>query len=91
MEKWEYKAYQDRFEEFMFLNDLTNLTRINHEVESYFSSQPCECCGTNLGGNRIDASGYSRTGVIYEFSICTDCEYYAEYGQLDDMTMNNME
>ena len=87
MNKQEYKEYQERFEEFMRLNELNNLTRIDNEQEVYFSWRPCECCQTRLGGDRIEASGYSRTGVIYEFEICTDCEYYAEYGQLDDMTM----
>jgi hypothetical protein len=87
MNKEEYKAYQDRFEEFMRLNELTNLSRIDNEDEAYFSWQPCECCQTRLGGNRVTVSGCSR----YEFLICADCEYYAEYGQLDDMTMMEIE
>ena len=91
MTKEEYKEYQDRFEEFMRLNDLTNLTRMDNESEGHFSAARCECCLTPLAGNRIDASGYSRTGVVYEFSICSDCEYYAEYGQLDDMAMLDIE
>ena len=91
MTKEEYKTYEDRFEEFMRLNDLINLTRIDSDQDSYFSWERCECCLRPLGGDRIDASGYSRTGVVYEFSICLDCEYYAEYGQLDDITMMSME
>ena len=96
MTKQEYKEYEIRFAEFMRLNELNNLTRIDGPDEDdfqepYFSWRPCEVCQTHLGGNRIEANGYSRTGVIYEFEICTDCEYYAEYGQLDDMTMMDME
>ena len=112
MNKQEYVEYENRFAEFMRLNELNNLTRIDnvchcfdaidgvfefecdcdedYQQEPFFSWRPCEVCQTRLGGNRIDASGYSRTGVIYEFVICTDCEYYAEYGQLDDMTMMDM-
>jgi hypothetical protein len=91
MTKEEYKEYEYNVEQFMFLNGLDNLTRIDNEQEPYFSWMPCECCGSRLGGDRIDASGYSKSKVAYEFSICTDCEYYAEYGQLDDMTMLDME
>ena len=83
----DYETYQKRVAEFMRQNELNNLTRVNNDSEPFFSGQACECCLRDLGGNRIAASGYSRTGVIYEFDICTDCEYYAEYGQLDDMTM----
>jgi len=91
MNKQEYREYEARFEEFMRLNKLNNLTRIDNKDEPYFSWSTCECCLTHLGGNRIMASGYSRTGVVYKFEICTDCEYYAEYGQLDDMTMMEIE
>lgn len=64
--------------------------------EAYFSWRPCECCGSNLGGNRVIASGYcpkpngsisGMGGECFEYEICEDCVYYATYGQLDDMTM----
>jgi len=61
---------------------------LDNEDESYFSWKPCECCGSHLGGDRVDCNGYNpETQEIYEYSVCIDCEYYAEYGQLDDMTM----
>lgn len=60
--------------------------------ESYFSWTPCDCCGRPLGGDRYHATGYHRpTNDVYEYEICVDCVYYAEYGQLDDMTMLDIE
>lgn len=60
--------------------------------ESYFSWRPCDCCGTSLGGNREDATGYNRErNAIQSYSVCEDCVYFAEYGQLDDTTMMEME
>lgn len=67
--------------------------------EPYFSWQSCECCGSNLGGNRYVASAYhpKPDGSIggmgsecSEYEICEDCVYYATYGQLDDTTMMEM-
>jgi len=58
------------------------------DYDDHFSWSPCECCGSTLGGNRVHCAGYhpeNRQIVCYD--VCVDCEYYAEYGQLDDMTM----
>ena len=56
--------------------------------ESYFSFSNCECCGRPLGGDRYLCSGYQpESNNIFDYEICDDCLYYAEYGQLDDMTM----
>jgi hypothetical protein len=30
-------------------------------------------------------------GEVYEYSVCSDCLYYAEYGCLDDWTMMEIE
>jgi hypothetical protein len=60
--------------------------------EPWFSWRPCECCGTRLGGNREHATGYNpTTKEIQEYDVCMDCIYYAEYGQLDDQTMLDIE
>jgi hypothetical protein len=60
--------------------------------EPYFSWHSCDCCGSRLGGNREHATGYNpTTKEIGEYSICSDCVYYAEYGRLDDMTMMEVE
>ncbi len=60
--------------------------------EPYFSWSPCDCCNTHEGGNREDATAYNPiTKEIFQFTICEDCAYYAEYGRLDDMTMDDIE
>jgi hypothetical protein len=59
--------------------------------EPWFSWRPCECCRRSLGGNREHATGYNpTTKEIQEYDVCEDCIYYAEYGQLDDMTMDEI-
>ena len=58
------------------------------DTDEHFSWQACECCGSTLGGNRVHCAGvHKETGNIFCYDVCVDCEYYAEYGQLDDMTM----
>lgn len=60
--------------------------------EPYFSWRHCDCCGTHLGGNREHATGYNRSlDEIREYSVCEDCVYYAEYGRLDDRTIDEIE
>lgn len=60
--------------------------------EPFFSWSACECCGTTLGGNREHATGYNpTTEEIQEYTVCEDCVYYAEYGRLDDQTMDEIE
>jgi hypothetical protein len=60
--------------------------------EPFFSRSPCDCCGTSLGGDREHATGWNpTTKEIQEYTICTDCVYYAEYGRLDDTTMLEVE
>ena len=87
--KADYKEYQQRVEAFFEREGIANLTS---DGESYFSWHDCECCHRDLGGNRYDCTGYNFTDRnIYEYSVCTDCLYYAEYGQLDDQTMLGIE
>ncbi len=60
--------------------------------EPHFSWRRCDCCNRPLGGDREFATGYNpTTGEVQEYSVCTDCVYYAEYGRLDDMTMMDVE
>lgn len=60
--------------------------------EPYFSWVPCDCCRRQTGGDREDAHGYHpSTGTIHRYSVCSDCVYYAEYGCLDDQTMQEVE
>ena len=63
--------------------------------ESWFSSSPCDICNRHLGGDRHPAHYiapknelHPNNGTTIEhLSICVDCVYFMEYGQLDDMTM----
>jgi len=60
--------------------------------EPDFSWTACDCCGSSPGGDRSTASGYHpASGECFEYSVCQDCVYYSTYGQLDDMTMMDME
>jgi len=61
--------------------------------EPSFSWRECECCGSTLGGDRHPAHGVitdSTDNQTLHFNVCTDCLYYLNYGQLDDMTMADM-
>lgn len=59
--------------------------------ESSFSWHACEACGSTLGGDRHPAHGVDKDGAILHLSVCTDCLYYLNYGQLDDMAMMEIE
>jgi hypothetical protein len=91
----EYAAYEQAVADFFSREGVNGLTADASDGahEPYFSWQPCDCCGTNLGGGREDCSGYNPTTkeVQTGYSVCEDCLYYVEYGQLDDMTMMDME
>ena len=65
----------------------------DYEAEPYFSWRPCDVCERPLGGNREDCIGYNPTTkkVQGDYAVCMDCIYYNVYGQLDDMTMMEME
>ena len=106
MDKKQYQDYQASVASFMDLEGLNNLTSetgpdSDHECpccgevvgcDPYFSWSSCECCGSHLGGNRYHATGYNpETKEVYCYEICEDCMYYSEYGQLDDMTMMDMD
>jgi hypothetical protein len=91
MNRKEYQQYESRVRSFMQAEGIRNLTR-DMDAENHFSWSPCDCCERPLGGDRMDASGYNpETKEIYKYQICPDCEYYAEYGCLDDMTMMDLD
>lgn len=52
--------------------------------EPYFSWQPCEVCGTHLGGDREDYVAFKMgsSEPMYDVSVCTDCIHFQEYGCL---------
>jgi hypothetical protein len=93
MTKREYAAYESAVAEFFEREGINCLTTdVEANGEGDFSWRPCECCGTTLAGDRETASGYNpTTREILSYVVCRDCVYYAEYSQLDDMTMLDME
>ena len=86
----EYARYEADVAGFFEREGVNNLS-CEEDCEPSFSWSPCDCCGSRLGGNLHHATGYNdKTKEIYEYDVCDDCVYYAEHGQLDDMTMLDM-
>jgi len=82
----EYAQYKQKVDDFFQTEGIDNLSQITDsdgDCESYFSHSACECCKSHLGGDRYDCNGYNtKTKKVYEYSVCTDCVYFAEYGEL---------
>lgn len=93
MTKKEYAEYEESVRAFFEKEGLNCLSAIDNEPEPYFSWQPCDCCGSPLGGDREECHGYNPTTKEIQgpYQVCTDCIYYNEYGQLDDMTMLSLD
>jgi hypothetical protein len=73
----------DKITDFMNRNGITSLSA---DGEEFFSHRQCECCETNLSGMRYECRAYSSTtgGILHFESICVDCYYTAEYGDMTD-------
>lgn len=90
MTKKEYAEYETAVQAFFTQEGITNLARVDNAEDFYFSGRPCDCCGL-LDGARITAYGFNpKYKQVRSYAICIACEYYCEYGQLDDMTMLDM-
>lgn len=101
MTQEEYAAYEQTVAEFIRREEIDFLSTgtwdyehnpndarpENYSDESWFSHYPCECCGTGLGGQREYLYATHQSGMRLQYSICSDCVYYLNYGRLDDMTM----
>ena len=93
----EYKEYEQAVKLFCDTENIVTLDAItdngNDETkEPYFSSVYCECCKSHLAGDRLDCIAYNeKDHKVYNYTVCLDCYYYFEYGQLDDMTMEDLE
>lgn len=90
----QYNAYKATVESFFEREGIQNLFSDAEQyeegcIEPHFSWVPCEVCRRRYGGDRYYCSGYNPTTreVQTYDNVCTDCYYYAEYGQLDDETM----
>ncbi len=92
MNKKEYAEYEEKFKSFMDENGLDNLSIKQGEDEPYFTWRKCDVCGAEAG-SRYLCNGYisSKREIMDNIEACEDCVYYAEYGQLDDMTMLEIE
>jgi hypothetical protein len=94
MSKTEYADYEVRVNRFLAENKVKPGCFNNVDAENpepYFTWRPCGCCGSRLGGNRERYNFATTDSMEFEAEVCTDCVYYLAYGQLDDMTMMEME
>ena len=82
----ENNEYIDSVNHFFKLEGINNLSQIpdtDGNCEPYFSSTNCDCCNSNLGGDRYDCNGYNpTTEKVYEYSVCVTCVYYTETGEI---------
>lgn len=89
MTQAEYAEFERRVAAFFKRHGINCLSREGDE--GWFSHRRCDCCDRPLGGDRFQASGFNpEDKQVYTFEVCEDCLYYAQYGQLDDMTMMDM-
>lgn len=93
MNTTQYAAYQKAVANFLTINQVKPgcHSPVEEQSEPFFSWRACECCGSRLGGNRETYSFAPEIGETFTADICTDCVYYLAYGQLDDMTMMDMD
>lgn len=100
--KAKYAAYERSVAEFIEREEITALSTgtwdINegdqpddYEGEPWFSWRPCQCCGSDLGGDREYLYGVDKNNDVLQFEICLDCVYYTNYGRLDDMSLMEIE
>ncbi len=92
MTKQEYSAFEARVAAFMAREEIDILACCS-PCESGFSWGSCDCCESDLGGDRFQMVGALAGSLrpAVEFTVCTDCHYYAAYGVLDDLTMLSIE
>lgn len=105
MTKQEYKQYEETFAEWLkqwefpssgYCPGCEDCPEPQYDgdcafLEPSFSWRACEVCGSRLGGDRLPIHAVDENGDIVHFDACMDCIYYLEYGQLDDMTMLELE
>lgn len=94
----QYQEYQESVAHFFKSEGVNNLSvktdpETGETEEPYFSASQCDCCGSTLGGDRYNCDGFNpETKEVQDgYEVCTDCVYYAAYGELDDQTMLDIE
>jgi len=50
--------------------------------EGGFSYHDCECCGSDLGGDRYAAHSWSEKNGILHWSVCSDCVLFLASGEV---------
>lgn len=93
--KADYAEYEERVREFFAREGVNGLSSMvdqhGNTITDEFSRTPCDVCRRPLAGSRTHVAGFNpKTREITYYEVCPDCEYYTEYGQLDDMTMMDM-
>jgi hypothetical protein len=69
MKTWEeYQSYVDSVGFFFEREGIHNLSQVDSNEEAYFSWSACECCGSNLGGDRYHCNGFKPT-LLSEVSV----------------------
>lgn len=60
-----------------------NQKKIDHAEEPHFSWHACDCCGSDLGGDRHPAHGIAKINdreTLVHLDVCTDCLCYLANG-----------
>ena len=85
----EYRDYETSVKSFFNREHINHLSPIKQDWEPYFTWRNCNCCSRSLGGDRVECNSFNNKTkkIVGTYEVCMDCYYYAEYGQLDDMTM----
>lgn len=92
MKKSEYIEFQQIFDAFLEREGISGFIGESKDQETYYSTNPCECCGNPYSGRRHKVTACNRKeDTLVEYEVCTNCLNYAENGQLDDESMMCME
>ena len=92
MNTQEYFEYVKKVKEFFEYEGINCLTVDEDCEEPSFRSSYCDVC-SGLAGDKYDCSGYhpETKEVLTGYEVCPDCMYYINHGQLDDMTMMDVD
>lgn len=93
-DKETYATYKASIREF---RERERIVVITTDEEQYVSSRGCDCCGSPKQQLLVEAKAIVKflddKGEFQHvtFEVCEDCQYYLEYGSLDDTQMDEIE
>jgi hypothetical protein len=94
MNKEQYAKYQKAVESFLVNNSVKPGCHgpKGEQAKPFFSRSPCECCGSETGGNR-ETYSFDTTldAAPFEADVCVDCAYYLAYERWDDTAIMEAE